>query len=177
MEKSDIQPDKDKNTNFIIISVIVTIVIIGLWVLTYCLLKDLTDRGTFGDMFGSVNALFSGLALAGIILTILLQHKELKLQREELILTRKELMRSAKAQEESGKALTSQLKSMVIAANINGLSTIIDYYNGIAENTMEADRRNEAERRMGEAINDIAGYMDEINKELKNQIKIKNNDK
>jgi hypothetical protein len=41
-------------------------------------------------MFGSVNALFSGLALAGIILTILLQRKELKLQREELKDTRAE---------------------------------------------------------------------------------------
>jgi len=84
--------DKDKNTGFIISSVIVTITIIGLWILNYYLLKDLkeADRGTLGDMFGSVNALFSGLALAGIILTILLQHKELKLQREELRETRTE---------------------------------------------------------------------------------------
>jgi|GEM_PF-752894 len=47
-------------------------------------------RGVFGDMFGSINALFSGLALGGIIFTILLQKKELKLQRKELRDTRKE---------------------------------------------------------------------------------------
>ena len=47
-------------------------------------------RGTFGDMFGSINALFSGLALGGIVFTILLQKKELKLQRKELRDTRKE---------------------------------------------------------------------------------------
>lgn len=41
-------------------------------------------------MFGSVNALFSGLALAGIIFTILLQRKELGYQRNELRLTREE---------------------------------------------------------------------------------------
>ncbi len=41
-------------------------------------------------MFGSVNAIFSGLALAGIIFTILLQRKELILQRNELRETRKE---------------------------------------------------------------------------------------
>jgi hypothetical protein len=52
--------------------------------------KEPNVRGTFGDMFGSINALFSGLALAGIILTILLQRKELKLQREELQETRHE---------------------------------------------------------------------------------------
>lgn len=49
-----------------------------------------TARGVFGDMFGSVNALFSGLALGGIIFTIFLQKKELKLQRNELKETRKE---------------------------------------------------------------------------------------
>src|SRR5690606_20853252 len=53
-------------------------------------LKDKPNAGTIGDMFGSINALFSGLALAGIILTILLQRNELQLQREELKQTRKE---------------------------------------------------------------------------------------
>lgn len=81
---------EDKKTGFIITLIIVPIVIFGLWYLTYILLKDCDTRGTFGDMFGSVNALFSGLALAGIILTILLQRNELKLQREELKETRKE---------------------------------------------------------------------------------------
>lgn len=49
------------------------------------------SAGVFGDMFGGVNALFSGLAFAGIIYTILLQRHELKLQRDELELTRAEL--------------------------------------------------------------------------------------
>ena len=41
-------------------------------------------RGTFGDSFGVVNALFSGLAFAGVICAILLQKKELELQRAEI---------------------------------------------------------------------------------------------
>lgn len=63
-----------------------------------------TERGQFGDMFGAINALFSGLAFAGIILTILLQREELKAQREELKLTRKELKltrREAKEQNDT----------------------------------------------------------------------------
>lgn len=52
--------------------------------------NDGNNRGTFGDMFGAVNALFSGLAFAGIIYTIILQSKELKLQRDEIRETRKE---------------------------------------------------------------------------------------
>lgn len=47
--------------------------------------------GTFGDMFGVSNALFSGLVFAGLIYAILLQKKELELQRKELKYTRKEL--------------------------------------------------------------------------------------
>lgn len=50
-----------------------------------------TLRGVFGDQFGFVNSLFSGLAFAGVIYAILLQRSELKLQREELKMTRREL--------------------------------------------------------------------------------------
>lgn len=83
---------EEKDTNIIYVAIIVTIIITGLWLLSYYLLKDLpiAERGTIGDMFGTINSLYSGLALAGIILTILLQKKELKLQREELRDTRKE---------------------------------------------------------------------------------------
>jgi hypothetical protein len=42
-------------------------------------------------MFGAVNALFSGLAFAGLIYAILLQREELEFQRQELIETRAEL--------------------------------------------------------------------------------------
>jgi uncharacterized membrane protein len=46
--------------------------------------------GTFGDMFGAVNALFSGLAFACLIFATLMQREELKLQRKELQLAREE---------------------------------------------------------------------------------------
>ena len=62
--------------------------IVGLWIVTPILLciflSHWAERGTFGDLFGSVNALFSGLALLGIIATILLQQKELSLSTREL---------------------------------------------------------------------------------------------
>lgn len=50
-----------------------------------------SGSGEFGDMFGVVNALFSGFAFLGVIIAILLQKKELTLQREELEQTRGEL--------------------------------------------------------------------------------------
>lgn len=48
-------------------------------------------RASFGDMAGAGAALFSGLAFAGVIVTLLMQREELELQREELRLTRREL--------------------------------------------------------------------------------------
>ncbi len=61
------------------------------WGLVWIFLYPLKDRGTIGDMFGVVNALFSGLAFIGIIYTILLQSRELQMQRRELMLTRTEI--------------------------------------------------------------------------------------
>ena len=80
-----------KNKSFLLF-VLVAALVCGLWFYTKITLESLesADRGTFGDMFGSINALFSGLAFAGVIYAILLQREELGLQREELIKTRSE---------------------------------------------------------------------------------------
>lgn len=48
-------------------------------------------RGQFGDLFGAVNALFSGLAFAGLIITIRQQHKDLEYQRQAIEQTNREM--------------------------------------------------------------------------------------
>jgi len=72
------------------------------------LLPDWSTRGTFGDSFGGLSSIFSGVALVGVIFALWMQSRELQLQREELELTRKELARSAAAQEASQEALRHQ---------------------------------------------------------------------
>lgn len=83
---------KTKSYRVEIIGTIVAILIIIIWYnfFTFNDGKEWEVRGQLGDSFGVLNTLFSGLALAGIILTILLQRNELGLQREELRLTREE---------------------------------------------------------------------------------------
>lgn len=44
--------------------------------------------GQFGDMFGALTSLYSGLAFAGIVITLWMQREELTLQRNELQQTR-----------------------------------------------------------------------------------------
>jgi len=55
---------------------------------------DFSKPGAFGDSFGFVNSLFSGLAFAGVIYAILLQREELKLQRIDIEDSRKVLKQS-----------------------------------------------------------------------------------
>lgn len=103
------------NINFkplvrLFLAVISVQVILG--IALYYSFGTMSDRGTFGDMFGAVNSLFSGLAFAGVIYAILLQREELKLQRKELELTREELARSANAQKKSSEILGQQLSMM-----------------------------------------------------------------
>lgn len=47
-------------------------------------MKDFAGIGTFGDAFGVINALFSGLALAAVAVTLWLSLKQLKVQQAEL---------------------------------------------------------------------------------------------
>ena len=68
---------------------------------------EFQKHGVFGDSFGAVNALFSGLAFTGLFYAILLQRKELELQRRELRSTRK-VLQSQKHEAEKQNATLAQ---------------------------------------------------------------------
>lgn len=107
------EPKNDPGSKLIVLIAAGIIIFWGIcWLATLYYIDDWNKRASFGDMFGSVNALFSGFALAGVIYAILLQRQELQLQRRELELTREELHRSAEAQEKSEEALREQIKQM-----------------------------------------------------------------
>lgn len=58
---------------------------VALWIgITFAINKLFLKGNEIGDSFGAVNALFSGLAFAGLIVTIQQQWEELKLTREEM---------------------------------------------------------------------------------------------
>ena len=86
--------------------------IVSVWLLSGIILYFLPNRGTFGDMFGAVNALFSGFALFGVIVAIVLQRDELKLQRKDLELQRKELELTRGEIEGQRKQLEAQSATM-----------------------------------------------------------------
>lgn len=92
--------DNKKSENylriFIGIAVGLLILSIAFPFVVNCFFSDWTKSGTFGDTFGALNSIFSGLALAGVIVTILMQKSELGNQRDELKLQRKEMQETRK---------------------------------------------------------------------------------
>lgn len=84
-----------------------------------------SKAGIWGDSFGFVNSILSGLAFAAVVVTLWLQKTELRLQREELEATREQLKKSAEAQEKSQLALNEQVDSMFIAAYLNALNSVV----------------------------------------------------
>lgn len=114
----------DKVVIFAAIAMIIVIWIAAPFVLQY-IFSSSEERGLFGDSYGVLNSLFSGLAFAGVIIAIVLQKNELKLQREELELTRVELTRAAQAQEASGNYIGEQSEVMKVTAELNGLAALI----------------------------------------------------
>lgn len=124
---------EEKSSRLILILFIIVLIWILIGIISYKMFDSWPERGTFGDMFGAINSLFSALAFGGIIYTIYLQKSELSLQRQELIETRKELARSAEAQEKSEKALNRQLASMTLTAKLNALNSLVVVFSGKAE--------------------------------------------
>ncbi len=104
--------------------------------------------GLVGDSFGSINALFSGLAFALLIYTIYLQRKDLEISKEELRLTRDELHRTAEAQINSERALSEQVNQMQRAAKINALSSLLDYHSASANAFATMSRQTESFQEM-----------------------------
>ncbi|CAM2937827.1 hypothetical protein [Flavobacterium frigoris] len=82
---------KEENGNLKFIILLLSISLIWVWSWIFIdILVPIEQRSNFGDKFGFINSLFSGLALAVIIYSIILQQKELNLQRKELSDTRQE---------------------------------------------------------------------------------------
>lgn len=140
------QNTNHKKMNYTKIAIWAALCTLGFWALSFFLFfMDSTERGTFGDMFGAVNALFSGLAFAGLIVTLIMQHEELGLQREELAQTNKELAAQREEFADQNKTMKIQrfentLFNMLSLQHdiVNGLYYVLD--DGV-DHTLESKGR------------------------------------
>jgi hypothetical protein len=108
-------------------------------------------RGQFGDLFGAVNAFFTGLAFAGVIYTIILQRKELEMQRKELQSSTEQLRRAAEAQTDQAKLQVEQAGLLQVSNKVHLVTALGDVY---------ARQRDLLER--GEFRADLYGAEDQV---------------
>jgi hypothetical protein len=111
---------------FIIISACVIVIVWAIGGAAVYFLRPEADRAAFGEMFGAVNALFSGLAFAGVICAILLQREDLSLQRTELQLTREQHTASAEANRAAAKSLADQARLQLRSAQLDALTAQLE---------------------------------------------------
>ena len=132
---SDTSSDKTSNKNaswkyFLVPAVIV----IALWLFTLASFTILPnyfavnvgDRGSFGDMFGGLNALFTGLAFAGVIYTMILQPEDLKQQSKELELTRQVL-------EKQQLEMIHQTTTMAVQRFESSFFSLLEFFGAVVE--------------------------------------------
>lgn len=61
----------------------------GYFAIVSYFISDSSARGEFGDAFGAINAIFTGLAFTAVIYGVILQRREIRIQQRELLETRK----------------------------------------------------------------------------------------
>ena len=89
-------------------------------------IRDWIKPGQFGDTFGALSALFSGLAFGGVIIALHLQRVEIKHQWKELELTRKEIT----GQKEQLEAQDYTLRRQNFE---NSFFQLLNFHNGIVD--------------------------------------------
>ncbi|MBC8278715.1 MAG: putative phage abortive infection protein [FCB group bacterium] len=108
---------KKINWWLILVSIIVGVAIVYFWHYSWTWIDaniagDQAAKGQFGDMFGAVNSLFSGLAFAGLLIAIFLQHHSIQQQRKEYKLALKEFDVLIEQVSRQNYALDEQIESI-----------------------------------------------------------------
>jgi hypothetical protein len=129
------------------------VVVVSLWLATPLVVRllftNMGERGQFGDLFGTVNSLFTGLGFIGLIWTIVqqqeqlsLQREELRLQREEMAASRDELAKQAQATRKLAEATSAQIavEGFKLEVEAERLS-VEDRANGRFKDVVEQMRR------------------------------------
>ena len=100
-------------------------IVFTLWLISWWLVANLfctpVDRGLFGDMFGGVNALFSGLATAGVVFALILQRKEISIALSGIA-------RNESARQETESLLREHREALLKVTRLASLNILVDHY-------------------------------------------------
>ncbi len=128
--------------------------VIGLWFCSPLVLQrlhgDYESAGPFGDSFGALTSLYTGLAFVGLIVTlrqqkrqIEMQREDLKLQREEMQATREELAGQKEQMELQNQSLRQQMFEQTF---FNLLSIFNQYIDDLVQDNPRSGKEPKAGR-------------------------------
>lgn len=121
--------------------------IVAIWAISGVVLYCLPERGTFGDMFGAINALFSGCAFAGVIYALILQRHTLELQRTELAKAAEDSELSRATHRALLSSLSDQATAMQQSYRLQALVSALGAADAlIAASESRVDKENSQER-------------------------------
>jgi len=110
-----------------LIAVSFVLVFIALnWILPIFFLKKWDDRGAFGQLFGPVTALFTGIGIVGLVYTIRLQQTQIEINRQ--------------SQAETQKTIERQLRILNKQTRILGKNLIVQAQSSVADRQLNVDR-------------------------------------
>lgn len=131
--------DEEKTRKSLFYIFIIALCIIGSIFLIELILVicfyDIDKLGAFGDFFGGmINPLLTFCTFMALLMTIILQQRELKLSREQVSISVKELGETRKATEISSQALTEQSTSLKLQNFETTFFNMISLHNEIVSN-------------------------------------------
>ncbi len=123
MTKTERRATRRKQTSLVFVSVgLIVILFLTYWLVLSRILPDGRERGLFGDAFGALNALLSGVALIGVVYALLLQQKQLAEMRRSFVLQQQPVL------EVNGSNFRIDRPRLFTSPNRNGCDALSRYH-------------------------------------------------
>lgn len=140
-EREEIEAARKEQRKGLWLLVTLVVITVSVWFAYWGLIDvslDSADRGGWGDKFGGLNALFTGVAFGALVYSLYMQRKdlqsqrkqlklqleELELQRKELRLTRREIKQQAEEMRGQKEQLELQAKEMAMQREQNQIQQL-----------------------------------------------------
>jgi hypothetical protein len=155
----------------IVFAVVVAYYLITIAIVTWWASDGSTlNPGTFGDTFGAINALFTGVAFAGFLISLALQRQEMAYQQKQLEYQREDLQNQTKQLELQTAQLADQKEEMKrtreemeLQRNESNLFSLIDAHKRFIDSLrFSPDLLSSVESVMGDLY--FLSYRDQIHK-------------
>jgi len=134
MSKSDKKANENKSrktATYILVAIGLVILIITVLAVNYYKVQYLSKSSA--ELFGFSEALFSGLAFVGLIITLLMQKDELEMQREEIKDNRAVLEKQEKQLKIQGEQMQDQNVFLKMQQVENSFFKLLELYNTIVQ--------------------------------------------